>query len=79
MPYRGTTQYLAERGELPSKLSKYSVVQPVPVSVPTANIETKDSGKAAISTSSWNEMMLHLQLFLLLGCIQFNTHNNKSI
>eukprot|EP00578_Thalassiosira_sp_NH16_P022055 CAMPEP_0181099028 /NCGR_PEP_ID=MMETSP1071-20121207/12443_1 /TAXON_ID=35127 /ORGANISM="Thalassiosira sp., Strain NH16" /LENGTH=595 /DNA_ID=CAMNT_0023181667 /DNA_START=137 /DNA_END=1924 /DNA_ORIENTATION=- len=42
MPDRVTTQYLAERGELPSKLSRYRVVTPVPVSMPRRTHENEE-------------------------------------
>jgi len=47
MPSRVTTKYLVENDELPSRLSRYTQVQPVPVSSPT---------KEALATStSWND------------------------
>jgi len=47
MPSRVTTQYLIENDELPSRLSRYTQVQPVPVSSPT---------KEVLATStSWND------------------------
>ena len=56
-PSRVTTQYLAERGILPSKLSKYTTVHPVPVSsAPRIPIAANNSdGGVIMSTSSWNE------------------------
>lgn len=47
MPSRVTTRYLVENDELPSRLSRYTEVQPVPVSSPT---------KEELTTStSWND------------------------
>ena len=47
LPSRVTTKYLVENDELPSRLSIYTQVQPVPVSSPT---------KEALATStSWND------------------------
>ena len=56
-PSRVTTQYLAERGILPSKLSRYTTVHPVPVSsAPRIPIAANNSdGGVIMSTSSWNE------------------------
>lgn len=54
-PSRVTTKYLAERGELPSSLSRYAVVRPTAVSVPTIESGVGDGAVSLSTASSWNE------------------------
>jgi len=56
MPSSVTPKHLAERGQLPSRLSKYTVVKPVAVSAPSnKKTDAKDNEQVSISASSWKE------------------------
>lgn len=55
-PSQVTTEYLRQRGKLPSRLSQYYVVKPVAVSAPTTYTpDGKDTKQVPLSTSSWKE------------------------
>jgi len=54
-PSRVTTKYLAQRGELPSSLSRYTVVRPPAVSAPTVETGVGDGAVSLSTASSWNE------------------------
>ncbi|KAL9182494.1 hypothetical protein ACHAXT_013146 [Thalassiosira profunda] len=72
-PSRVTTAQLAERGELPSTLSRYEVVTPVPFS--HSNIEGKE---VTVSSSSWDTEGVGVGAPLGVHSIQYTQQNALS-
>ena len=89
MPSRVTTKYLAERGELPSRLSKYKKTIPLAVSTPksTTHSNAKDAAKKWVegcSNTSWDNVIhvapapVPLGVYLIQYTQQEATSNGNS-